>query len=297
LTDGEPHLFAFGNPTRNTGKFHKACFGSDRHRWNHRAIDSRTVARTNKQQIAEWIQDYGEDSDFVRVRVCGIPPHASELQFIPADLVWGAQKREAQPLADDPLIAGVDVSGGGAAWNVVRFRRGVDARSIPPIRIPGEHGRDREVMIAKLSEVLAERDPKKRVTMMFVDSAFGAPIVERLHVLGFRNVVEVNFGGRSADMHQANQRAYMWNALKDWLAKGTLDKNDEKLEIDLTGPGYHISKSNQLVIESKAEMQKRNVPSPDDADALALTFARPVAPERKKPTDVWTRGGAGGWMA
>ena len=297
LTDGEPMVFAFGNPTRNTGKFHKATFGSERHRWNHRSIDSRSVTRTNKQQIAEWIQDYGEDSDFVRVRVCGVPPHASELQFIPADLVWQAQKREAQALTDDPLVAGVDVSGGGSAWNVVRFRRGVDARSIPPIRIPGEHGRDREVMIAKLSQVLAERDPAKRVTMMFVDSAFGAPIVERLHVLGFKNVVEVNFGGRSADQHQANQRAYMWNALKDWLAKGAIDKNDEKLEIDLTGPGFHINKQNQLVIESKQDMQKRGVPSPDDADALALTFARPVAPERKKPLDTWTRGGAGGWMA
>jgi hypothetical protein len=297
LTDGEPMLFCFGNPTRNSGRFHKACFGSDRHRWIHKSIDSRSSERTNKAQIAEWIQDYGEDSDFVRVRVKGIPPSASELQFIPLDLVAGAQQRNTQPLADEPLVAGVDVSGGGAAWNVVRFRRGVDARSIPPIRIPGEHGRDREVMITQLSAVLAERDPKKRVTMMFIDSAFGAPIVERLHVLGFKNVVEVNFGGRSPDIHQANQRAYMWQQLKEWLSKGNIDPRDEKLEIDLTGPGYHISKSNQLVIEAKAEMQKRNVPSPDDADALALTFARPVAPERKKTTDAWTRGTVGGWMS
>jgi hypothetical protein len=211
--------------------------------------------------------------------------------------VAGAQQRNTQPLADEPLVAGVDVSGGGAAWNVVRFRRGVDARSIPPIRIPGEHGRDREVMITQLSAVLAERDPKKRVAMMFIDSAFGAPIVERLHVLGYKNVVEVNFGGRSPDIHQSNQRAYMWQQLKDWLAKGNLDARDEKLEIDLTGPGYHINKQNQLVIEAKQEMQKRNVPSPDDADALALTFARPVAPERKKDISAWSRGGAGGWMS
>ena len=36
LTDGEPMFFLFGNPTRNSGKFHKAVFGSERHRWNHR---------------------------------------------------------------------------------------------------------------------------------------------------------------------------------------------------------------------------------------------------------------------
>jgi hypothetical protein len=298
LTDGQPMFFCFGNPTRSSGKFYKAAFGSDRHRWTHRSIDSRDSERTNKAQIAEWLADYGEDSDFFRVRVKGVPPNASELQFIPADLVRGAQMRETKPLADEPLIAGVDVSGGGAAWNVVRFRRGVDARSIPPIRIPGEHGRDREVMITQLAAVLADETPAKRVAMMFIDSAFGAPICERLHVLGFKNrVVEVNFGGRSPDIHQANQRAYMWQQLKDWLAKGNIDKNDEKLEIDLTGPGYHIGKSNQLVIEAKAEMQKRNVPSPDDADALALTFARPVANVPKKDINKWARGGAGGWMS
>jgi hypothetical protein len=295
LTDGEPMVYLFGNPTKNTGKLHRVCFGSERPRWRHRSIDSRDSAITNKAQIAEWVADYGEDSDFVRVRVRGIPPRASELQFIPADLVEGAQNRVAQPLSDDPLIAGVDVSGGGAAWNVVRFRRGVDARSIPPIRIPGEHGRDRAVMIAKLSEVLAVQKPELKVDMMFVDSAFGSPIVERLQTLGFRNVVEVNFGGKSANPHQLNMRAFMWNALKDWLTRGCIDKNDIKLEVDLIGPGFHLNRTNQLVLESKQEMQKRGVPSPDDADALCLTFAQPVAPIRTD--DLGSGDYSPGWMA
>ena len=297
LTDGESMMFLFGNPTRNTGRFHKATFGSDRHRWNHRSIDSRSAARPNKEQIAEWVQDYGEDSDFVRVRVKGVPPNASELQFIPRDLVEGAQAREISVLDDDPLVCGVDVSGGGAAWNVIRFRRGGDARSIPPIRIPGEHGRDRQIMIAKLSEVLADKSPGKRVAMMFVDSAFGAPIVERLQTLGFQNVVEVNFGGRSPDQHQANMRAYMWNACKEWLKRGAIDKNDEKLAIDLVGPGFHLNRSNQLVLESKQEMQKRGEPSPDDADALVLTFAQPVAPVRPQSEQRYQPRSSGGWMA
>lgn len=287
LTDGESMEFLFGNPTKNNGKLHRVVFGNERFRWNHRSIDSRTSAITNKEQIAEWVQDYGEDSDFIRVRVRGVPPMASELQFIPADLVHGAQERETQPLDDEPLVVGVDVSGGGAAWNVIRFRRGVDARSIPPIRIPGEHGRDRQLMIAKLSELLADQSPQRKIAAMFVDSAFGSPIVERLHTLGFPQAIEVNFGGKSPNQHQSNMRAFMWFSVKEWLKRGAIDKLDEKLEIDLTGPGYHLNGTNQLVLESKAQMAKRNVASPDDGDALALTFAQPVAPaavQRDRPT-------------
>ena len=280
LTDGEPMMFLFGNPTRSTGKFHEACFGAMRDRWHPTIVDSRECRFTNKVQIAEWISDYGEDSDFVRVRVRGLPPRASELQFIDQERVWQAQRRQVQPFPDEPLIAGVDVSGGGAAWNVVRFRRGQDARTIPPIRVPGEHTRDsRDGFLARLGEVLNDKRPTHQVAMMFVDSAFGAPYVERLHTMGFRNVAEVNFGAKALDAHQANVRAYMWNGLKEWLGTGAIPEKDTVLEADLVGPGYHINKQNQLVIEAKESMQKRGIASPDDADALALTFAAPVRPK------------------
>src|SRR5450631_2130692 len=55
-------------------------------------------------------------------------------------------------------------------------------------------------------------------------------------------------------------------------------ETDEKMAADLAGPRYHINRSNLLVLESKADMQKRGQASPDDGDALALTFAYPVAP-------------------
>jgi hypothetical protein len=67
----------------------------------------------------------------------------------------------------------------------------------PPIRIPGEHGRDRAVLIGIAAEVMRDRTRGKHVAAMFVDSAFGAPIVERLHTLGYDNVHEINFGPAS----------------------------------------------------------------------------------------------------
>jgi hypothetical protein len=69
--------------------------------------------------------------------------------------IKAAQSRLAQSLPDGPQVVGVDVSGGGSSFNVIAFRRGNDARTIPRIRIAGEHTRDRSVLVGKLSEILA----------------------------------------------------------------------------------------------------------------------------------------------
>jgi hypothetical protein len=296
LTDGEPMMFAWGQPERNTGQFYEICFGRERDRWNHRTVDSRASAFTNKELINEWLRDYGEDSDWSRVRIFGLPPRANELQYIDKQRIADAQRRTVQPLETEPLIAGVDVSGGGAAWNVIRFRRGLDARSIRPIRIPGEQGRDREMLITKCADLLADRTAERRISAMFIDSAFGAPVAERLRVLGYQNVHEVNFGGHAPDQHEANMRAYMYRQVKDWLQRGAIDAGDERLAIDLSTPGYHINTSGKLVIESKEQVVKRLGRSPDDADALALTFARAVAPEEPEYHAPPRYRGADSWM-
>ena len=280
LTDGEPIQLLFGNATRNTGAFYEAVFGKLRHRYRQFIIDSRTSKLTNKTLIQQWIDDHGEDSDFVRVRVRGLAPQASELQFIDNLRVWQAQKNVVSKLnPNEPLIAGVDVSGGGSSWTVCRFRRGLDARSIPPIRLTGEQTtqNDRQLVVSRLAEVL-QRTGDEKVHAMFVDSAFGAPVVVELRNRGFEHVYEINFGATpSPDDHQYNQRAYQWNKMKEWLPKGCIPKDDSRMEADLCGPGFHLNKKNQLVLESKETMMERGLASPDDGDALSLTFAQPVA--------------------
>jgi hypothetical protein len=139
------------------------------------------------------------------------------------------------------------------------FRRGADARSIPRIRIPGEHTRDRSVLVGKLAEILRDQRPTRKVAAMFIDMAFGSPIYERL-------------------LHGAIE-------------------TDERMAADLAGPGYHINRSNLLVLESKADMQKRGQASPDDGDALALTFAQPVEPaEEEEFGGYGGHSSSGGWM-
>lgn len=139
LTDEDTEIIwvAFGNPTRNTGRF-RECFRKYKHRWKCAQIDSRTVEGTNKQQLQKWVDDYGEDSDFVKVRVRGIFPDASELQFIPTGLTDEAMKRvvTAAQVAHAPRIIGVDPAYSGVDDAVIYLRRGCTAKCCGPATRP-----------------------------------------------------------------------------------------------------------------------------------------------------------------
>lgn len=280
---------AFGNPTRNHGPFYEAVFGEQRHRWKHFVIDSRDVEGTNKQQLKEWEEDYGEDSDFFRVRARGLPPRAASGQYIDQDLIANAQKRPVRSLSDDPLVAGVDFAWGGSDDNVIRFRKGLDARTIPSIKIKGEFTRDPAVMTSKLADVLTKTYNGQKVDMLFFDSAgIAAPVEARLRALGFKNIMVVNFGADSVHPRFAYMRDYMWGQLHDWLAEGAIDK-DPGLAADLAKPILVSDKLQRIKLEPKDMMKKRlskmgvESTSPDDGDALALTFAMPVSPRKPVP--------------
>lgn len=275
LTDENTEILwvAFGNPTRNTGRF-RECFTKFKHRWRHRQVDSRTVDGTNKTQIAKWIADYGEDSDFVRIRVRGMFPRASELQLIPTDWVAAAMKREAVYGMSDALVCGIDIARGGMDNNVIRFRRGLDAKSIKPIRIPGSETRDTTLFIAKVCTVVQEHNPDA----VFVDSTgVGGPVADQLRRLMPEVVIiDVNFASAAPDAHYANMRTYIWWRLREALRAGLAIGNDTELETELTSPEYSHNQRDQIALEKKDAIKKRLGISPDDGDALALTFTMPV---------------------
>ncbi len=293
LMDGEPMMFIFFNPTRSSGYAYEAVFGKGRDRWTTRIVDARTCKMPNPAFIAEWLEDCGgdEDSDFFRVNVRGLPPHADEFQYIDSTRIRQAQTNPIEVIGGEPLVAGVDVSGGGSAWTVCRFRRGNDARSIPPIRLTGEQTMkdDRQFALAKLADALVTHQPDA----MFIDAAYGAVFVSRLRQMGFTQVFEVNFGGPSVDPMCANARAHMYKQIKEWLPHGAISKDDVRLATDLGAPGFHLNSKHQLVLESKESLAKRNIASPDDSDALVLTKAMPVIAKarpkaaRPMPRSAW----------
>ena len=277
LTDENTEIlwFKFGNPTRNTGQF-KDCFGRKKHRWKTRQIDSRNVEGTNKRQIQKWLEDHGEDSDFFRVRVKGVFPNASVLQFIPGDLVAAAMKREVQSMYGDPLIMTLDVARGGADDCVFYFRRGLDARSIPPVIVPGMFSKDSMVLCAKAVDLFVQYEPDA----FFIDeTGMGGPVVDRIRqLLPGRVVIGVQFAGESSDPHYANMRADIWRKCREWLKKGAI-WDDPRIEMELTAPEFHHDRWDKIVLESKDDMKERGEVSPDVADALCMSFAYPVAPK------------------
>lgn len=275
LTDEETEIIwlAFGNPTRNTGRF-KECFGKLKHRWKRKQIDSRTVEGTNKTQIQKWIDDYGEDSDFVKVRVRGLFPSASFKQFIPLDLVDNAQKiklREEQ-YNFAPKILTVDPAWEGDDEFVIALRQGLHfkiLRTIPK--------NDNDIQMANL---IATLETEECADAVFVDGGYGTGIVSAGKTMG-RKWTLVWFGEKANDIGCINKRAEMWKLAKEWLMEGGALPDDPQLHDELIGPETVPRLDGKLQIESKKDMKSRGLASPNRADALVLSFAHPVSRKAK----------------
>ncbi len=276
LTDEDTEIIwiVLGNPTASVGRF-RECFGKFKHRWGNTHLDARDVEGTNKEYLQSVIDDFGDDSDIARIRVKGMFPRGSATQFIDSETVYNAQHKEAVYIIGDPLIGALDIARGGDDDCVIRFRRGMDARTIPSIVIPGTEARDS----MKLVSIVVNELDKRKPDAFFVDATgVGGPIGDRLRQLGY-NAVDVQFGAGSPEHQQANMVGYMWQRMKEWFVSG--GAIDERVEWDNDfSREYSHDGKDRLVLESKKQMKSRGLASPDHADALALTFAAPVAPTR-----------------
>jgi hypothetical protein len=262
----------FGNPLHNTGPF-RECFGRFAHRWHRWHIDARDVEISDKEQIKQWAEDHAEDSYFFMTRVRGQFPAASALQFIPTDLVEAAMTRELIINPREPMVLGVDVARFGDDCSVIYPRRGLDARSILPKVYQG-------ISTDRLLDKILEFCSQQRVEVIFVDGGgVGGGVVDQLRRHNLP-VEDIQFGGRADRGDQvkyAQKRSEMWGALRDALRYLAIPPSNE-LRDQLIGPEYDYNLRGELQLEKKSDMKKRGLASPDIADALALTYARPVFP-------------------
>jgi len=279
--DTERVWCVFGNPNLPKGRF-RECFpgGKFANTWKSRTVDSRSVSFTDKDELNRWVREYGEDNDFVRVRVRGVFPRAGTMQFIDDGIASDAQTRETSVHLYDPLVLGVDVARFGDDASVIYFRKGRDGRSIAPLQF---RGIDTMTLAGKVAETYAQY----RADAVFVDGGgVGGGVVDRLRQLNVP-VLDVQFGGRpdgtgyltgDSGVVYANKRAEIWGAMRSWLKAGGCIPQDPELFSQLTNLQYTYNIQNAIQLEKKEDMKKRGLSSPDIADALAITFSQYVAP-------------------
>lgn len=284
LTDkGTEIIWAvFGNPTRNTGRFRDA-FRSDR--WQTQHIDSRTVEGVNLVELAGMVDEYGEDSDIVKVRIRGLFPSQAATQFIGEDDVLTSQRRECPPQAYQHAarVMGVDIARHGDDDSVIVKRQGISCER--PKRL---HITDTMVLAAEVAEQIETWRPDA----VFIDATgMGWAVVDRLNQLGYsRLIYAVQTGEKPFDEREyVNHRSELWVRMRKWIREAGVLPIDDDLETELQMPEYDYDEKNRLRLESKKQMKARGVSSPDSADALALTFHTTVAPRTKDDTAAWRK--------
>lgn len=271
------YWLVFSNPRRNTGAFFE-CFHKHRNSWKTRNIDSRTVEGTDLAVYQHIIDTYGTDSDEARIEVYGQFPHLGDRQFISRQAVADASERQLEPDPHAALIMGVDIARFGTDKTVFRWRQGRDARSIPAVKFKGLDNMQVAYEVAKWIDLT-------KPDAVCIDAGNGTGVIDRLREMKYK-VNEVWFGAKSDQDEWSNKRTQMWARMRDWLPGGVID-SDPALMDDICAPEYKFQgSSDRIMLESKDDMKRRGLDSPDDGDALAVTFAVKAArrdnPVRKK---------------
>jgi hypothetical protein len=203
--------------------------------------------------------------------------------YIKPELVARARKTTCEE--SGPLIMGLDPARFGDDSSALARRRG---RKVS--KVDRRYKLDTMEVVGWAKQVIDAEKPAR----MFIDvGGLGAGIYDRLKEMGYGNVVRaVNFASSPLEPPKfgddgkeipgpLNRRAEMWMKSKEWLEDvgGADIPDDDSLQADACGPGYKYDSHARLVLEAKADMRRRDVPSPDGWDAIAITFAEPVGPD------------------
>lgn len=275
--DSKAFTFDFGNPTKNSGRFYENTEGRFKHRYNTRSIDSRSVSILKDSALfKQWADDWGEDSDFFKVRVRGEFPSRGFSEYISLDEVENAMSLTPVANHSAPLVIGIDVARFGDNSTVIYPRMGRDAKSFAPIVIPYSSidyvANQVEQMVSRF------RSLGKEYSTIFVDGVgVGGGLVDLLRSTGYR-VVEIHSQHKALDNHFASRGDEMWGRMKDAIGNGLALWDNVVFKNQLIQREYSFTSKGLIKLESKSDLTKRGIQSPDIADALALTYAREVEP-------------------
>jgi len=281
-------LLMCGNPTRTSGTFFEA-FNGDRTIYRCHTVSSADSPRTNKENIQSLIRKYGEDSNVVRVRVKGEFPKQEDDVFIMLSSIeqCGSRVYELPEGKGMPYIMfGVDVARFGDDETII-YR---NAKGKLKVAV---HRRGQDLMatagdiVVQYRKVLREfPEYKGRVYVNIDDTGLGGGVTDRLKEVKREQklhqlvVVPINAAekidgntneNKEAAEYYNNITTHMWAVLRDLLKEKEIEiEDDADTFAQLSTRKYFMASNGKLELESKKEMKKRGIASPDRADAAAL---------------------------
>ena len=290
MTSENCRLLLIGNPTTVSGTFRRA-FYEDRdlyHTITISALESPNVlegqANIRGLTTRKWVEErkkvWGEENPIYQARVLGEFPDQGEDTLIPLsriDAVVSPRHYEppasedldglsgTEPLGGDPVVLAVDVARFGSDKSVILRRRGTVVEEVRAFR-----GLDTMKLTGRVIDAIKSWDPQE---VVLDEVGIGAGVVDRLREQDYR-VQAVNVGRPAQDRdHFANLRAGgYWNLRQLFLDGIIVIPADSDLVGQLAALRYTFNSLGQVVMESKEEMRRCGVASPDKADALMMAF-------------------------
>lgn len=282
MTQEDNKVILIGNPTKNTGYFHKTRFDPTfSSKWTTLHWDSRKSELVTQDMVNYFIDNYGEDSNIFRIRVAGEPPLDDETTFIP--LSWAMQcvgnTIEVDP--EWPLYLSVDVARYGEDDSVILPRRGMKVSRWN--RFHGNHTMD-------LAHHIVRDFTEMEARGVAIDEiGVGGGVVDWLQNdprgLGYEKAIGVNVTEASSDKNKWHRlRDELWDRVRTHLMHKKLDLPDETVRMfgkdwnighlladELASIKYKLDNNGAIQLESKLDMKARGIKSPNIADALCMS--------------------------
>lgn len=263
-----------GNPTSTSGLLYESCTKAGE-AWEIITItadpdDPKRTPRVSVEHAQEMIRTYGRDNPWVMATILGLFPPTGFNALLGPDDVDAAVKRvyRLDEIMNAPIVLGGDVARQGDDSSAVAKRQGRQAFPIRTLRIP-----DTMLLAHQFIRDLNET----KADAFFIDETggYGAGVIDAMRQLG-HDVIGVQFGGRAADYRYFNKRSEMYFELAKWVKAGGSLPDDRELKEELCATTF-IYQGDKFRIVDKGIIKDQLGRSPDKADALALTFAHPVA--------------------
>lgn len=262
-----------GNPVRSSGYFFET-HNRLKDEWFTLHVNCEKSERVSKEFVREMAIKYGEESNAYRVRVLGEFPLSDDDTMIPFSVVEQAMTRDIEVDEFAPVIYGVDVARFGSDKSALAKKKGNVITEVKKWK-----GLDLMQLVGAIKNEYDSEDSLNRPVSIYVDSiGLGSGVVDRLRELGLP-AVGINVSESPAmKTSYVNLRAELWGKMKSWLEqRGCAIPKDDDLLAELTAPRYAFNSGGKLRVESKDEMKKRGLSSPDLADACILTLAGDAA--------------------